>query len=289
MGVRAAGAADMPTVVSVTFREAGRAYYFDPRELEVGEGDRVLAETSRGLELGTVVAGRQEVADAQITPPLKPLARIATEADVAQDAGNRTLEEQAMAICAEKVRAHGLAMKLIECDYTFDRSRVVFFFGAEGRVDFRKLVRDLAASLRTRIELRQVGVRDEAKLLGDVGPCGRQLCCATFLTNFDPVAIRMAKEQGLSLNPAKISGVCGRLMCCLRYEHEFYHEKRKELPRVGAHVMTERGEGRVVDVNVLSERLVVRIPDWGQLEVPASEVTPAPKSSDGGNEGSRRD
>jgi cell fate regulator YaaT (PSP1 superfamily) len=270
----------MPTVVSVAFREAGRAYYFDPGDLQVKEGDRVLAETARGLELGTVVGGRQEVAEADIPQPLKPLVRVATAADIERDAENRELEKQAMAICAEKIRAHGLAMKLIECDYTFDRSRVVFFFGAEGRVDFRKLVRDLASALKTRIELRQVGVRDEAKLMGDVGPCGRELCCATFLTTFDPVAIRMAKEQGLSLNPAKISGVCGRLMCCLRYEHDFYQEKRRELPRVGSWVVTDRGEGKVTDVNVLTQRVVVQVPDYGQLEAPASAVRPAPKRDD---------
>jgi len=270
----------MPTVVSVIFREGGRAYYFDPRELEVSEGDRVITETSRGLELGTVIAGRKEVPDEAITPPLRPLVRLATAADLEQDAENRKLEEKALQVCQQSIEAHGLPMKLIECEYTFDRSRVIFYFGAEGRVDFRKVVRDVAAVLRTRIELRQVGVRDEARLLGDVGPCGRPLCCTTFLADFEPVAIRMAKEQGLSLNPAKISGVCGRLMCCLRFEHDFYRENRKKLPNIGTRVITQGGEGKVVGVNVLAQRVTVQIPDWGQLEVPASDIRPVDGDED---------
>lgn len=274
----------MPTVVSVIFRRGGRAYYFDPVELEVAEGDRVITETSRGLEMGTVVEGRKDVPEDAITPPLRPVVRLATEADLEQDAENRQLEEKALQVCQQSIEAHGLPMKLIECEYTFDRSRVIFYFGAEGRVDFRKVVRDVAAVLRTRIELRQVGVRDEAKLLGDVGPCGRPLCCVTFLTDFEPVAIRMAKEQGLSLNPTKLSGVCGRLMCCLRFEHDFYRENRNKLPKIGARVITERGEGKVVGVNVLAQRVAVQIPDWGQLEVPATDVRVVEGDEDDKNE-----
>ncbi|MGQ9779600.1 MAG: PSP1 domain-containing protein [Bacillota bacterium] len=218
----------MPKVVGVRFKQAGKIYYFDPGELELGPGKQVIVETARGLEFGQVIVGPKEVPEEEITPPLKKVLRVATPEDLAQVEENRERERRARAVFEEKVAAHGLEMKLVDVEYTFNRSKIIFYFTAEGRVDFRELVRDLAGVFRTRIELRQIQVRDEAKMLGGFGPCGRPLCCATFLGEFEPVSIRMAKEQNLALNPTKISGLCGRLMCCLRFECENYRRAKEE-------------------------------------------------------------
>lgn len=215
----------MPIVIGVQFQKAGKVYYFDPQEIDVDVGDRVIVETARGIEYARVVAGPCEVAEKDIVSPLKPVIRKATAADAEQVVYNQVQEKEACCIGHQKIMEHGLPMKLVDVQYTFDRNKLIFYFTAEGRVDFRQLVRDLAAIFHTRIEMRQIGVRDEAKLLGDIGYCGRELCCATFLGDFDPVSIRMAKDQHLSLNPSKISGICGRLMCCLRFENDGYREK----------------------------------------------------------------
>jgi len=214
----------MPTVVGVSFKSAGKVYYFDPDGFSLGFGDWVIVETARGTEIGQVVVTVREVKEEDIVQPLKPVIRKATADDLAQHGENRKQEEEALKICEEKIDQHDLPMKLIDVEFTFDRKKIIFYFTAEGRVDFRELVKDLARIFRTRIELRQIGVRDEAKMIGGMGPCGRKLCCQSFLRNFEPVSIRMAKAQDLALNPAKISGVCGRLMCCLRYECEAYDE-----------------------------------------------------------------
>lgn len=217
----------MPIVVGVRFKQAGKIYYFDPGEIELTPGDQVIVETVRGIEHGQVMVGAKEVPAEEVTQPLKKVLRLATEEDRAQIEENRQREKRAFTIFQEKVAAHKLEMKLVDVEYTFDRSKIVFYFTADGRVDFRELVKDLAGVFRTRIELRQIQVRDEAKMLGGLGPCGRALCCATFLGDFEPVSIKMAKEQNLSLNPTKISGICGRLMCCLRYESEAYREAKQ--------------------------------------------------------------
>lgn len=217
----------MPKVVGVRFKQAGKIYYFDPGDLMLSAGNQIIVETVRGIEFGLVMVGPKDAADNEITQPLKKVLRPATAEDLAQVEDNRQRERRAFGIFQEKVAAHGLDMKLVDVEYTFDRSKMVFYFTAEGRVDFRELVKDLAGIFRTRIELRQIQVRDEAKMLGGLGPCGRSLCCATFLGDFEPVSIKMAKEQNLSLNPAKISGICGRLMCCLRFESEAYREARR--------------------------------------------------------------
>jgi len=259
----------MPKVVAVTFRSAGQVHHFDPGDLELHEGDPVIAPTQRGLELGEVVTEAREVAEPSPGAGLRPINRKATEDDLARDQENRERERHAFAICAEKIQKHGLPMKLIEARYTFDRARVVFCFAAEGRVDFRRLVRDLAGELRARVELHQVGVRDEAKLFGGFGPCGRPLCCATFLANLQPVAIKMAKEQNLALNPLKISGVCGRLMCCLSFEYECYKRAKAEMPRVGSEVTIPQGRGRVADINVIKRTMTVVMEDDTRIEVEA--------------------
>ena len=212
----------MTTIIGVRFRTAGKIYYFSPGKLELKTGDKVIVETARGVEFGSVVLGPKEVEDDKITPPLKSVIRIATAEDVRKEEKNREKEKEAFGICLEKIRKHGLEMKLIDAEYTFDNNKVLFYFTADGRIDFRELVKDLASVFRTRIELRQIGVRDETKIRGGIGICGRPLCCHTYLTEFAPVSIKMAKEQNLSLNPTKISGVCGRLMCCLTNEEEIY-------------------------------------------------------------------
>ncbi|MDH7568517.1 MAG: stage 0 sporulation family protein [Armatimonadota bacterium] len=284
----------MALVVGVSFREACRIHYFDPGAMEVRPGDVVVAETARGIELGVVRVGRREVPEAQIVPPLRPVLRLATEADRAQEQANRQREREALRVCAEKVARHGLPMKLLGAEYTLDRARVVIFFAADGRVDFRELVKDLAAALRTRIELHQVGARDAAKLLGGFGRCGRPLCCTGFLCTFQPVSMKMAKDQDLALNPTKFSGQCGKLMCCLRFEVDEYREARRTLPRVGAKVQTAAGVAKVVEVNVPAQAVRLEYPDTGvrislsteaaRALVPAEPVSPDTESENGGGE-----
>lgn len=249
----------MITVVGVRFKSAGKIYYFDPDSLDIKKGDKVIVETARGLEFGDVVIGQREVPEESIVAPLKKVIRIATEADLDKNTDNKNKQESALAICLEKVEKHELPMKLIDVEYTFDNSKIIFYFVADGRIDFRELVKDLAAIFRTRIELRQIGVRDESKVIGGLGPCGRTMCCASFLGDFEPVSIKMAKEQNLSLNPTKISGVCGRLMCCLNYEQETYVDIRKRLPKPTSIVSTPDGIGEVVENNVLKETLKVKV------------------------------
>ena len=262
----------MPRVVSVRFRRAGRGYRFDAGDLDVKPGDRVVARTSRGIEIGVVRTAPTEMPAPEGDAELKPIVRTATENDLRKDEETAAREREAMAVAAEQVAKHGLPMKLIEAQITLDRSRIVIHFSAEGRVDFRGLVRDLARALRARVELHQVGVRDEAKMRGGLGHCGRLLCCATFLTHFDPVGIKMAKEQDISLNPQKISGVCGRLMCCLNFEYAHYREAKQCLPKTGGRVETDRGPGKLIEVNVLRNRVVVALDEGGRLELPTAAV-----------------
>ena len=248
----------MIKVIGVRFRTAGKIYFFSPGGLELKAGDKVIVETARGVEFGSVVTGIKEVPDDQISQPLKPVIRIATQDEVRREAKNREKEKEAFKICQEKIRKHGLEMKLIDAEYTFDNNKVLFYFTADGRIDFRELVKDLASVFRTRIELRQIGVRDETKIRGGIGICGRPLCCHTYLTEFAPVSIKMAKEQNLSLNPTKISGVCGRLMCCLTNEEETYEELNSHLPSIGDYVTTpEKLKGEVQSVNVLRQTVKV--------------------------------
>ena len=248
----------MIKVIGVRFRTAGKIYFFSPGGLELKAGDKVIVETARGVEFGSVVTGIKEVPDDQISQPLKPVIRIVTQDDVRREAKNREKEKEAFKICQEKIRKHGLEMKLIDAEYTFDNNKVLFYFTADGRIDFRELVKDLASVFRTRIELRQIGVRDETKIRGGIGICGRPLCCHTYLTEFAPVSIKMAKEQNLSLNPTKISGVCGRLMCCLTNEEETYEELNSHLPSIGDYVTTpEKLKGEVQSVNVLRQTVKV--------------------------------
>ena len=248
----------MIKVIGVRFRTAGKIYFFSPGGLELKAGDKVIVETARGVEFGSVVTGIKEVPDDQISQPLKPVIRIATQDDVRREAKNREKEKEAFKICQEKIRKHGWEMKLIDAEYTFDNNKVLFYFTADGRIDFRELVKDLASVFRTRIELRQIGVRDETKIRGGIGICGRPLCCHTYLTEFAPVSIKMAKEQNLSLNPTKISGVCGRLMCCLTNEEETYEELNSHLPSIGDYVTTpEKLKGEVQSVNVLRQTVKV--------------------------------
>ncbi len=273
----------MPKVVGVRFRKAGKIYYFDPGFLELKAGQDVIVETSRGLELGEVIQGAKEVNKSEIVPPLKPVRRLATEADYKRLAENKEKEKEAMTLCQEKIKKHKLNMKLVDVEYTFDHNKIVFYFTAEGRVDFRELVKDLAAVFRTRIELRQIGVRDEAKMLGGLGPCGRGLCCATFLGEFEPVSIRMAKEQSLSLNPTKISGICGRLMCCLRYEAGQYEDAREDFPEIGGVVITPNGEGKVVAQNIIKKSVTVELKESAKMQdFPVEEIE---KISPGRNQG----
>lgn len=248
----------MTKVIGVRFRTAGKVYFFDPLQFEIKRGDHVIVETARGIEFGTVVAGVHEVEDDKVIQPLKPVMRIAGERDIEQEAANKEKEKEAFKICKEKILKHGLEMKLIDAEYTFDNNKVLFYFTADGRIDFRELVKDLASVFRTRIELRQIGVRDETKIRGGIGICGRPLCCHTYLTEFAPVSIKMAKEQNLSLNPTKISGVCGRLMCCLTNEEETYEELNSHLPSIGDYVTTpEKLKGEVQSVNVLRQTVKV--------------------------------
>lgn len=249
----------MKTVIGVKFKDGGKMYYFDPGEFEIKEGDGVIVETARGTEYGDVVAAPQELEDNKIVAPLKGVVRVATQYDREQRDKNRAKESEAYAVCTEKIQAHKLDMKLVDVEYTFNGSKVVFYFTADGRVDFRELVKDLASVFKTRIELRQIGVRDEAKMLGGLGSCGRPVCCKAFLPDFAPVSIKMAKEQNLALSPTKISGICGRLMCCLKYEQDAYESMRKQMPRTGRDVITPDGTGTVLENNVITERTRVKV------------------------------
>ena len=259
----------MITVIGVRFRSGGKVYYFGPGELEIKNGDHVIVETARGVEYGYVVLGNRQVEDDKVIQPLKSVIRLATEEDSIKEESNRKKEKDAFGICQEKIRKHGLEMKLIDVEYTFDNNKILFYFTADGRIDFRELVKDLASVFKTRIELRQVGVRDETKIVGGVGICGRELCCHSYLSEFIPVSIRMAKEQNLSLNPTKISGVCGRLMCCLKNEEETYEYLNSKLPCVGEYVTTDDGlKGEVHSVNVLRQQVkVVVIVEHDEKEI----------------------
>ncbi|RKD84173.1 cell fate regulator YaaT (PSP1 superfamily) [Sinobaca qinghaiensis] len=245
----------MHDVVGVRFKKAGKIYYFSPGELTIPAEEWIVVETARGVEYGKVVIGNKQVNEDDVVLPLKKVLRIADSKDKKAMEENKTLSEKAFATCAAKIAEHSLDMKLVNVEYTFDRNKVLFYFTADGRIDFRNLVKDLASVFRTRIELRQIGVRDEAKMLGGIGPCGRVLCCSTFLGDFEPVSIKMAKDQNLSLNPAKISGLCGRLMCCLKYENDHYEQAKKDLPDIGQKIETPEGRGKVAGINIL-ERLV---------------------------------
>ena len=249
----------MASVIGVRFKNAGKLYYFDPGVFWPTAGDAVIVETVRGIEYGEVVTGVKEVSDELITPPLKKVIRIATADDAQHDAENRAREKDALALCQKKVQEHKLQMKLVGCEYTFDNSKILFYFTSDKRVDFRALVKDLASVFRTRIELRQIGVRDEAKMLGGLGICGRPFCCSRFMGEFQPVSIKMAKEQGLSLSPTKISGTCGRLMCCLKYEQEAYTDLLRHTPKIGAIVNTPEGRGLVVENNLIARTLKVKL------------------------------
>ena len=268
----------MTTVISVKFRGGSRLYYFSPGELEINAGDGVIVETARGTEYGDVMVGIHDVPDDQVIQPLKEVIRVATDRDREMRDSYRAKEKDAYATCMERIQAHGLDMNLVDVEYTFNGSKIVFYFTADGRVDFRELVKDLASVFKTRIELRQIGVRDEAKLLGGLGSCGRPVCCRQFLPDFQPVSIKMAKEQGLSLSPTKISGICGRLMCCLKYEQDGYEYMRKQMPKVGREAGTPEGlTGTVIENNVISERTKVKLmlPD-GTIDVreyPFRELT----------------
>lgn len=265
----------MATIIGVRFKNAGKLYYFDPGELWPVPGNFVIVETARGMEYGQVITGVREVSDDLITPPLRAILRIANERDAAHAEDNARFEKEAYQICLRKIEEHRLDMKLVGVEQTFDNAKLLFYFTANGRVDFRSLVKDLASVFRTRIELRQIGVRDEAKMLGGLGPCGRPICCGSFLGDFQPVSIKMAKEQNLSLNPTKISGVCGRLMCCLKYEEDHYEQTRRNMPKLGKDVETAEGYGTVIDLNVLKETVTVRVRKGDNSEIktfPVAEV-----------------
>ncbi len=258
----------MVNVIGVRFRTAGRVYYFDPKDFSLSRGDHVIVETARGVEYGTVVLPPTLVEDEKIVSPLKEVIRKAGEKDDQIEENNRKKEKDAYRICLEKIRKHGLEMKLIEAEYTFDNNKLLFYFTADGRIDFRELVKDLASVFKTRIELRQIGVRDETKILGGIGFCGRPLCCHTYLSDFVPVSIKMAKEQNLSLNPTKISGICGRLMCCLKNEEETYEYLNRKMPNVGDTVTTYDGyKGEVSSVNILRQLVKVVIDEGDEKEI----------------------
>ncbi len=249
----------MIEVIGVRFKKAGKIYYFDPNNLNINKEDYVIVETARGIEFGQCVIGIKKIKEEDIISPLKSVLRIADADDIKKHEENKAKEEEALEICTKKIAEHNLVMKLIDVEYTFDNNKVIFYFTADGRVDFRELVKDLATIFKTRIELRQIGVRDEAKMIGGLGPCGRPLCCSSFLGDFASVSIKMAKEQNLSLNPTKISGICGRLMCCLNYEQSTYESIRKELPKVGSIVKTSEGTGEVIQNNIVKESVKVKL------------------------------
>lgn len=293
----------MQTIIGVRFKKAGKIYYFSPGNLEIEKGQQVIVETARGMECGLTVIGPREIADSEVTQPLKLVHRIATASDIQRLEENKGREEEAFGICEKKIQEHKLPMKLVEVEYTFDMNKIIFYFTADGRIDFRNLVKDLASVFRTRIELRQIGVRDEAKLMGGIGCCGRPLCCASFLGDFEPVSIRMAKEQNLSLNPTKISGICGRLMCCLKYENDCYceqcHKKPKKImaPAQGSRVVSLEGEGKVISLNpqrrtatILLDNSRTIVASWEDViekdeeELPVSELAEMPESGVAGAE-----
>ncbi|MDI9478353.1 MAG: stage 0 sporulation family protein [Halanaerobiaceae bacterium] len=275
----------MYTVVGISFRRAGKIYYFDPGDFDLQKGNHVIVETARGIEFGEVVLGPREVSEEEIVAPLKKVIRPATEEDYEQNEENIRLEKKAHEICLQKIKSHGLPMKLIDVEYTFDHNKIIFYFTAEGRVDFRELVKDLARVFKTRIELRQIGVRDEAKMLGGMGICGRPLCCSLFLRDFDPISIKMAKKQELTLNPSKISGVCGRLMCCLKYEAMTYKELENMMPDIGdvVELGEEDGEiidGEIVDRNLIKKTVIVDSGDGELIEVDVEEINGCCKPED---------
>lgn len=257
----------MVKVVGVRFKKAGKIYFFDPGTLIIEQNASVIVETARGIEFGQVVVPNRDVAEEEIVAPLKSVIRVATDEDYKHAEENRRKEREAFRVCLQKIKDHNLDMKLIDVEYTFDNNKILFYFTADGRVDFRELVKDLASVFKTRIELRQIGVRDESKMLGGIGVCGRVLCCKTFLGEFEPVSIKMAKEQGLSLNPTKISGTCGRLMCCLKYEQEAYEEALGRVPKVGAIVATPEGQGIIMEVNLLREILKVKLDKGNETDL----------------------
>lgn len=258
----------MITVVGVRFKKAGKIYYFDPDELNINKDDHVVVETARGIEFGHVTVGLKEVTEEEIVAPLKKVLRVAEEEDFIIHQTNKEKAIEAFSICEKKIGDHGLEMKLVDVEYTFDNNKVIFYFTADGRVDFRELVKDLAAIFKTRIELRQIGVRDEAKMIGGLGPCGKPVCCTTFLGEFEPVSIRMAKDQSLSLNPTKISGLCGRLMCCLKYEHQVYEKILETMPTIGTIAITPEGRGTIVATYTLLQMVKIKV----RLEDDTEEV-----------------
>lgn len=257
----------MIRIVGVRFKKAGKIYYFSPEDLQIEKDNYVIVETARGVEYGQVVVGIREIHESELVSPLKPVLRVADQEDSQMHLENKEKAKEAFDICTEKILKHELEMKLIDVEYTFDNNKIIFYFTADGRVDFRELVKDLASVFRTRIELRQIGVRDEAKMIGGLGLCGRYMCCSSFLGDFVPVSIRMAKDQGLSLNPTKISGICGRLMCCLKYEHPVYETILEKLPNRGSYVLTASGRGKVEEVNPLTEKLRVRVIQEDGVEI----------------------
>ncbi|NME83960.1 stage 0 sporulation family protein [Clostridium sp. SM-530-WT-3G] len=263
----------MIKVIGVRFKKAGKIYYFSPADLNIEKGNYVIVETARGIEFGECVVGIKEIKEEEIVSTLKSVIRIADEKDINKHKENKDKEKKALDICLKKIQEHKLDMKLIDVEYTFDNNKVIFYFTADGRVDFRELVKDLATIFKTRIELRQIGVRDEAKMIGGLGPCGRPMCCSTFLGDFASVSIKMAKEQNLSLNPTKISGICGRLMCCLNYEQNTYEDIRKRLPKVGAIVKTEEGTGPVVGNSIVKELVKVKLKKGDEEVVEEFKIT----------------
>ena len=262
----------MPRVIGVSFKKTGKVYYFGPKDLDIKEGDHVVTVTARGSKLGYVIQGPKDVTDDEIVGTLKDVERVATPADIEKDASHREREEEAMIICQEKIEKHGLPMELLDAEMSFDETMITFSFSADGRVDFRELVKDIAAALHLKIQLLQIGVRDKAKLVGGYGSCGQRLCCNRFLTNFDPVSMKMAKDQSLFLNPAKFSGCCGKLMCCLKFEHEYYSKAGKNLPSPGAILKTDQGEVKVKDYNIISNTVILENEEGAMLNMPIAKV-----------------
>jgi len=263
----------MVNVVGVRFKKAGKVYYFDPGDFNIEIDTYVIVETARGIEFGQVVIPNRQISEEQIVAPLKKVLRIATDDDKKHAEENEKKEKEAFGICLQKIKDHNLAMKLIDVEYTFDNNKILFYFTADGRIDFRELVKDLASVFKTRIELRQIGVRDESKMMGGLGVCGRVLCCKSFLGEFQPVSIKMAKEQGLSLNPTKISGTCGRLMCCLKYEQEAYEDLLKKAPNVGALVETPEGQGVIMEVSLLKEKVKVKLDKGNETDLEVYDMS----------------